>query len=60
MKIFAAIVAACLAAFLFYEAYAIQGISLQRFGYIGGAVILVFVVLILFLPKQDDEQQRKF
>jgi hypothetical protein len=58
MKILTALVAIFLALFLFYQAHDMPGISLERFGYIGGAVILLFVTVVLFLPKQDED--RKF
>jgi len=57
MKIFGAIVAVCLALFLFYQAHDMSGISLERIGYIGGAVILIFVTIFLFVPPQNGEQQ---
>ena len=60
MKIFIAIVVACLAAFLFHHAYGIEGVSLERLGYIAGGVISIVVVLALFIPKQEDGQERKF
>lgn len=56
MKKLVALVAFFLAAFLFYQAYGMQGYSLVRFGYIGGAVILISAILVLFLPKQDNER----
>ena len=60
MKIFIAIVVACLAVFLFHHAYGIEGVSLERLGYIAGGVISVVVVLALFIPKLEDGQERKF
>ncbi|WP_085297407.1 hypothetical protein [Cognaticolwellia mytili] len=60
MKIFIAIVVACLAAFLFYHAYGIEGVSLERFGYIAGGVISAVIVLALFIPKLEDGEERKF
>ncbi|TWX67895.1 hypothetical protein ESZ36_11435 [Colwellia demingiae] len=60
MKIFIAIMVACLAVFLFHHAYGIEGVSLERLGYIAGGVISVVVVLALFIPKQEEGQERKF
>jgi hypothetical protein len=60
MKIFLAIVLACLAAFLFHHAYGIEGVSLERFGYIAGGVISAVIVLALFIPKLEDGEERKF
>lgn len=57
MKILVAVIAACLAIFLFYQAHEMPGFSLERFGYIGGAVVLIVAIFVLFLPKQDDEEQ---
>lgn len=57
MKNIVALVALCLAAFFFYQAYGMQGYTLGRFGYIGGAVILISAILVIFIPKRDDEQQ---
>jgi len=56
MKIFGAIVAICLAFYLFYEAHGMTGMSLERFGYIFGAVILIVVTLFIFVPARNDEQ----
>jgi len=56
MKKLVALVATCLVAFLFYQAYGMQGYTLARFGYIAGAVILISAILVLFIPKRDDEQ----
>jgi len=56
MKKLVAFIAACLAAFLFYQAYGMQGYTLVRFGCIGGAVLLIAATLVLFIPKRDDEQ----
>lgn len=56
MKIFGAIVAICLAGYLFYEAHDMQGMSLGRFGYIVGAVVLVAVTIFLFVPENRDEE----
>ena len=56
MKIFGAIVAICLAMYLFYEANAMDGVSLERFGYIGAGCILVVVTIFLFVPEKKDEQ----
>ncbi len=60
MKIFLAIVVACLAVFLLHHAYGIEGVTLERWGYIAGGVISVLVVLVLFIPKQEDGEERKF
>ncbi|WP_198560099.1 hypothetical protein [Colwellia sp. Bg11-28] len=49
-----------MAAFLFHHAYGIEGVSLERLGYIAGGVISVVVVLALFIPKLEDGQERKF
>lgn len=55
MKILAAVVAVALAFFLFYQAHDLEGISLIRFGYIGGAVALITGVFVIFLPKQHGD-----
>jgi len=60
MKLFIAIMVAALAAFLFHHAYGLEGVSLERWGYIVGGVISVVVVLALFIPKQEEGQERKF
>jgi hypothetical protein len=60
MKIFIAIVLASLAAFLFHHAYGIEGVSLERMGYIAGGVISAAIVLALFIPKLEDGEERKF
>ncbi|WP_372834081.1 hypothetical protein [Pontibacterium sp.] len=57
MKILGAIVAVCLAIFLFYQAHGMEGISLARFGYILGAVVLIVVTVIIFVPEKPDEQE---
>ncbi len=57
MKIFGAIVSICLALYLFFEANEMGGVSLERFGYIVGGVILVVVTIFLFLPVKKDEQE---
>ncbi|MEH6627739.1 MAG: hypothetical protein V7739_14940 [Motiliproteus sp.] len=57
MKIFGAIVSICLALFLLFEAHGLGGISLERFGYIGAAVILIVVTIFLFVPVKTDEQE---
>ncbi len=57
MKIFGAIVAVCLAIFLFYQAHSIEGITLERLGYIAAAVILIVVTIAVFVPKRPDEDR---
>jgi len=60
MKILIAIALACLAAFLFYQGYGIEGVSLERMGYIAGGVIAAVATLALLVPKQEAGQERKF
>ncbi len=55
MKILSAVVALCLAAFLFFLAHDMEGISLLRMGYIVGAVSLLTLTLFLFVPPKTDE-----
>lgn len=55
MKIFGAIVALCLAIYLFFEAHGMEGMGLARFGYIVGAVVLIAVTVFLFVPENRDE-----
>ncbi len=56
MKIFGAIVAICLALFLFYQAHGIDGITLERLGYIAAAVILIVVTVFIFVPPKTHEK----
>lgn len=56
MKIFGAIVSICLALYLLFEANGMGGFSLERFGYIGGAIILIVVPIFIFVPVKKDEQ----
>lgn len=56
MKIFGAIVSICLALYLFFEAHGMGGVSLERLGYIAGAIILIVVTIFLFVPVKKDEQ----
>ena len=56
MKIFSAVVALCLAVFLFFLAHDMEGISLLRMGYIVGAVCLLTLTHFLFVPPRTDEQ----
>ncbi|WP_271274137.1 hypothetical protein [Aliamphritea hakodatensis] len=55
MKILGAVVAVCLALFLFYQAHGMPGLSLERLGYIAGAVILIVVSIIVFVPPREDQ-----
>ena len=55
MKILGAIVAVCLALFLFFQAHNMEGIGLARFGYIAGAIILLVVTIFIFVPVKKDE-----
>lgn len=57
MKIFGAIVAICLAVYLFYQAHGMEGMGLERFGYIFGAIVLIVVTILIFVPAQHDEQE---
>lgn len=60
MKTIIAIVLACLAVFLFYLGYGIEGVSLARMGYIAGGVISAVVALALVAPKPAEGEERKF
>ena len=56
MKIFGSIVSVLLALFLFFEANGMEGISLERIGYIGVGVILIVVPIFIFVPVKIDDQ----
>lgn len=57
MKIIGAIVAVCLSLYLFYLAHGMEGIGIERFGYILGAVILIVATITVFVPDKKDDQQ---
>ena len=57
MKIVGAIVAVCLSLYLFYLAHGMEGIGIERFGYILGAVILIVATITVFVPDKKDDQQ---
>jgi hypothetical protein len=57
MKILGAIVAVCLAMFLFYQANDIEGITLLRLGYIASGVVLIVITIAVFVPPKTDEHR---
>ena len=57
MKIFSAVVALCLAFFLFFQAHDMEGISLLRMGYIVGGACLLTLTLFIFVPPKTDESE---
>ncbi|MCV6611387.1 MAG: hypothetical protein OIF55_11510 [Amphritea sp.] len=57
MKILGAIVAICLAVFLFFQAHDMEGMSLARFGYIAAAIILIVVTIFIYVPPQQDRDR---
>ncbi|WP_170167467.1 hypothetical protein [Amphritea balenae] len=57
MKIISAVIAVCLAGFLFFMAHDMEGISLMRLGYIAGAVCLITWTMFLFVKPQGHEEE---